>query len=215
MCAWFAIEAIYSQRYAHVYGWMLAAVVVDGVDGPLARRFQVKKVLPHIDGSLLDNIIDYVSWTLVPLLFICHAGWLPDPVWLWAAPALITSLYGFVHGDAKQADSGFFRGFPSYWNLFAFYTDIAFRHGGLLFTGCLLLFFSTLTLLPIRFVYPNQAKRFRLFFLGGGWGTAVVVILVLTQYPDPSLFLVCLAGLYPALYFPLSALLDYQDRKNA
>ena len=106
--------------------WLfLAAIFVDGTDGLLARQFRVKEVMPGFDGALLDNIVDYMTYTLAPMVLLWANGFLPDGVWggVVAAVPVLASCYQFCRSDAKT-DDHFFLGFPSYWNIVAFYAVV-------------------------------------------------------------------------------------------
>ncbi|MCL4270043.1 MAG: CDP-alcohol phosphatidyltransferase family protein, partial [Anaerolineales bacterium] len=116
-----AILAIFAGDYKMMIVWMIVAMLVDGFDGMLARWANVKKYADGIDGALLDNILDYLNYVLVPALFIIKAEVLPEPVrLLTACLILLTSAYQFTQTDAKT-DDHHFKGFPSYWNVAALY----------------------------------------------------------------------------------------------
>jgi phosphatidylglycerophosphate synthase len=103
--------------------WLgLAALVIDGTDGMLARRYGVKERLPWFDGALLDNIVDYLTYVFAPMVLLLQSGYLPDgnAGTVIAALPLVASSYQFCRVDAKT-DDHFFLGFPSYWNVVAFY----------------------------------------------------------------------------------------------
>ena len=105
--------------------WMLVALVIDSVDGTLARRADVERVVPRIDGRRLDDIVDYLNYVIVPVFFLAWSGRI-DPLVLAGAPVL-ASAYGFSQTEAKTED-GYFLGFPSYWNvvaLYAFLLDVS------------------------------------------------------------------------------------------
>src|SRR5690606_9711530 len=109
--------------------WLLAAVAVDATDGPLARRCHVQTRAPKTSGRKIDDIVDYLSFTFVPLLLVWRMDWLPlgsAASWIWVAPPLIASLFGFASTEAKHEEEGFFGGFPSYWNIVAFYAGLWF-----------------------------------------------------------------------------------------
>jgi phosphatidylcholine synthase len=107
-----------SFRWAFVL--MFVATIIDSSDGYFARKARVKDMLPQFDGRRLDDLIDFHTYTSLPLLLIWRAGILPDHLaWLLLLP-LLASAYGFSQSDAKT-DDGFFLGFPSYWNVVAFY----------------------------------------------------------------------------------------------
>src|SRR5690606_27658971 len=131
------------ERSAFLY--LALAAIIDATDGPLARRWQIKKVLPHIDGRRLDDIVDYQVWTFVPLLLIWHAGWLPEPSLIWIAFPVMASLLTFANTGAKEEDEGFFLGFPSYWNIFAFYLGVTYPLYGPNFVLVLTLLLSALS----------------------------------------------------------------------
>ena len=141
-----------SFRWAFVL--MLAATIVDAIDGTLARWAKVKEVLPGFDGRRLDDIIDFQTYTSLPLLLIWRAEILPCGwSWLLVVP-LVASAYGFCQGQAKTND-GYFLGFPSYWNLVAFYLFVLRPPAWGSFAIILLL--SVLTFVPSRYLYPSQA----------------------------------------------------------
>lgn len=102
--------------------WLGVALVVDGVDGTLARRASVKQVLPGIDGSVLDLVIDYLTYVVVPAVFMHRFGIFPGniPSIALAAWVLLTSLYCFANVGMKSGDN-YFVGFPAIWNVVALY----------------------------------------------------------------------------------------------
>ena len=208
-----SFEAIFAENYKLAFVWMFIAVVVDASDGPFARWADVKQHAPQIDGARLDDIIDYLNYTVVPIVLLIHAGWLPDPAWAWAAVPLVTSALAFSNTGAKDTGEGFFLGFPSYWNIVAFYVEIGAPNGSEWYVLLLTLALSALSLAPIRFVYPNRIDRFRWLFIGVGvvWGAMVLVIALL--YPDAPRSLVWASLVYPALYVGLSLWLDLRARR--
>ena len=167
------LSAIFDQRTSDVYLWMFIAVIVDATDGYLARKFRVKEVLPHIDGALLDNVVDYLNWSFIPAVFLWFSGWLTAPGILWAGCILICSAFAFVHTDAKVVEQGYFRGFPSYWNIYAFLCDVTIRtfdssdtsQVSLVVTS-ILVFFCVLSVLPVYFVYPTSGPLENILHLG-------------------------------------------------
>src|SRR5205823_3642051 len=121
------IAVLIFQGDAASFRWafllMLAAVVVDATDGMLARRIRIKEVLPNFDGRRLDDLIDFLNYTCLPLLLIWRAGLLPAGQSAWLLLPVLASAYGFCQVSAKT-DDGYFLGFPSYWNIVAFYLYI-------------------------------------------------------------------------------------------
>jgi phosphatidylcholine synthase len=188
-----------------VFLYLAAAVLVDATDGPLARRAEVKRWQPSIDGRTIDDIVDYLTFTFVPLLLIWRMGWLPDPAVLWIAPALVASLFGFANTAAKDEAGGFFLGFPSYWNVVAFYAGFVYTHYGSWVNAAVLLLFSLMTVLPVRFLYPNLApRRWRGPLILGALAWLGLMLWLLTDYPEAPQWIVWVSLIYPAFYFWLS-----------
>jgi phosphatidylcholine synthase len=200
----FAAYAIASRDYREAFLWLLIALVVDSTDGFLARKFRVKEELSLIDGRRLDDLIDYLNYSFLPLFMIGWAGWIASPAWLWVTVALLTSLYAFSRSDAKSEGEGYFLGFPSYWNVFALYVFLWLGPEQPILVLVLLLLFSLLNVLPIRFVYPSHARRFKYFFTWGALVWLALVFVALFQHPDVSIWLVRISFLYPAFYIGLS-----------
>jgi phosphatidylcholine synthase len=196
-----------------VFLWLTAAVVVDAIDGPLARRLAVKRHLPHVQGRTLDDIVDYLTFTFVPLLLCWRLGWVPGMAWI--VPALVASLMGFAHTGAKEEEAGFFRGFPSYWNIYAFFAGLWATRFGPLLPGVAALALAALTLAPVRFVYPNLAPRgMKLPLLGGAWAWALVLLACLRTYPVVPGALLAAAIAYPVFYTVASVALDLRSRRR-
>lgn len=195
---------------------LAAAVVVDATDGTLARRWQVKRVLPGIDGRTIDDIVDYLTYVFLPLLLIWRLGWVPAPGWVWVAPPLVASLFGFANTGAKDELGGFFLGFPSYWNVVAFYAGFAHRLYGAWTNAAILLLLTALTLLPVRFLYPNLAPRpWRGPVVAGAILWLGMMLWLLPGYPAARAGLVWASLLYPAFYIGLSLRLGRSTRPAA
>ena len=194
-----------------VFLWLTIAVLIDATDGPLARRVQVKKVLPHISGRTIDDIVDYLTFTFIPLLLVARLEWVPRPVLLFVVPALVTSLLGFANSDAKDEAGGFFLGFPSYWNIVAFYLGISAASGHVVFNGIVVLVLALMTVMPLGFIYPNLAPpRWKLAILLGAFLWLAAVLAMFPSYPRPPLWLVAFSLAYPLFYVAVSL---YEYRK--
>lgn len=196
--------------------WLLAAVMVDATDGPLARRCHVATRAPRTSGRTIDDIVDYLSFTFIPLLLVWRMDWLPlDPgwSWVWIAPALVTSLFGFASTGAKYEQEGFFGGFPSYWNIFAFYAGLWYVQAGPWPVVVMLEILALATVLPIRFLYPNLAPRpWRAPLLVGAGVWALLTLAMLPSYPHPHAWMYWLSLVYPLAYVVLSVHLDFRAR---
>jgi phosphatidylcholine synthase len=148
---------------------MFLATFIDATDGTLARLVRIKEVLPGFDGRKLDDLTDFLNYTALPLLLIWRAGLLPEGQAGWLIVPLLASAYGFCQMAAKTAD-GYFLGFPSLWNVVAFYLYVIHPDGwaslGVLLTLALL------TFVPTRHLYPSQPGRLNQWglILGVVWG---------------------------------------------
>ena len=205
-----AIEASARSDWRGAFAWLLLAVLVDAVDGSLARLVRVKEALPDFDGALLDNLIDYVSYVIVPAFFLHRAQLLPAPLSLWGAAGItLASAYQFCQSDAKTPDH-FFRGFPSYWNVTVLYL-LALKLG----PESSLAIITTLIILvfvPVKYIYPTRTPRYRKLTvtLTSLWG--VMVIVILWQFPDPQRWLVWTSLSYVAYYVGMSLYLTFERR---
>jgi len=142
-----------------VFLYLAIQCFIDAADGPMARAFHVKTRAARIDGRTIDDIVDYLTYTFIPLLLVWRMGWLPQPAGLVVAPALVASLFGFSNVGAKDEQGGFFLGFPSYWNIVAVYAGVWFYLYGPWVGAGVILALTLLTVLPVRFIYPNLAPR--------------------------------------------------------
>jgi phosphatidylcholine synthase len=182
--------------------WLAGAVAIDAADGGLARWAHVEAVLPEFDGALLDNVVDYLNYAVVPAFLLVQAGLLP-PGWglLGAAGIVLASGYQFCRTDAKT-DDHFFTGFPSYWNIVALYLLLLETDpwvGLALVAG-----FCVLVFLPFHYLYPSRTRPFRAVTLGLGAAWAGMCLVALLTYPAHSRTLVWISLLYVLYYFVMS-----------
>jgi phosphatidylcholine synthase len=186
---------------------MLIALLIDSTDGLLARRLRVSEALPSFDGAMLDNIVDYMTYVLAPMLLLWSGGYLPDgnAGIIVAALPLLASSYQFCRVDAKTEDH-FFLGFPSYFNVLAFYAIVFGMTQGAL--AALLVTCSLLVFVPIRYVYPTRTAAFRRLslFLTALWLVSYAVILL--QMPEPNALVLGFSLMYLFYYFGLSLYLS-------
>lgn len=196
-----------------VFLWLAVQVLIDAADGPLARLWHVKTRAPAISGRTIDDLVDYLTYTFVPLLLVWRMEWVPDPAGLWVAPAMVASLFGFANTGAKDEGGGFFLGFPSYWNIVAIYVGLLDRAAGPWPGAVLIAALSLLTVLPVRFVYPNLAPRpWRMPTLIGALVWLVLLVIILARYENPPAWAVWLSLAYPVYYLVLSVALDLKAR---
>lgn len=194
--------------------WLgLIALIIDSTDGTLARRFRVSEMLPWFDGRRLDDIVDYLTYVFAPVVLLWQGGYFGQGTGstLIAAAPLLASSYQFCRVDAKT-DDHFFLGFPSYWNVVAFYIIVFGMTPPVVAT--LLIVLSLLVFVPIRYLYPSRTKAFQTItlLLTGLW--LVVYALILLQWPDPSYLLTNFSLLYLMYYLVLSVYLTLEPRRR-
>lgn len=188
--------------------WLgLAALVVDGTDGMLARRFDVATHAPRFDGARLDDIVDYLTYAFAPVVLLLRTDRLPDGTagLVLAAVPLLASSYQFCRTDAKTEDH-MFLGFPSYWNVLAFYAivlDLGPAPVAALLVSC-----SVLAFVPVGYVYPSRTAAFRPLTLALTAVWLVAYAALLRQLPDPHPVWVAVSLAYVGYYLALSGWLE-------
>jgi phosphatidylcholine synthase len=188
--------------FREAFWLMILATFIDSTDGWLARRARVKQVLPGFDGRKLDDLVDFLNYTSLPLLLVWRADILEGGYAWWLLLPLLASAYGFSQADAKTAD-GFFLGFPSYWNVVALYLYWLRPPDWLSLSIIIVL--ALLTFVPTRYLYPSQQRTpfSRLtIILCALWG--VLLLFILSDVVRDSSWLVHLSLIFPAYYMVLS-----------
>ncbi|MCK6566412.1 MAG: CDP-alcohol phosphatidyltransferase family protein [Anaerolineales bacterium] len=207
-----ALFAVFEGDYKAMILWMIAAMLVDGLDGGLARWADVKTYANNVDGALLDNILDYLNYVLVPAAFLIKADLLPDSVkWFTACLILLTSAYQFTQSDAKT-DDHHFKGFPSYWNVAALYMLLMNLPPWVNF-GFLMLF-NVMVFIPVKYIYPSRNTYLRTVTLALTWLYGIIGIWALLQYPDHPGWVVWASFVYVAYYLVLSLIPKHTAHAN-
>jgi phosphatidylcholine synthase len=177
-CGIMALVEIINGFLAPAFGWLGVALIIDGIDGTLARSLEVSRYVPRWNGAALDLVVDYLTYVVVPLMAVWQAGLLPEGL---AAPmcgvlAAASALY-FADGHMKTQDH-WFRGFPSLWNVVALYL-FCFPLPPLV-NAFVLGVFGILMFAPIAIVHPLRVKDWRIptLIATAAWviGAAAVVL---------------------------------------
>ena len=189
--------------------WLgLAALVVDGTDGMLARGLEVRRHIAGFDGALLDNIVDYLTYAFAPMVLLWSTGYLGTGTMatVVAMLPLLASAFQFCRVDAKTEDH-LFLGFPSYWNVVAFYIvvlDLQPAAVAMLLAVC-----AALVFVPIGYVYPSRTETLRplTLALSALWLASYAVLLAELPNPNPVWLAVSFGylGYYLALSLHLTA----------
>jgi phosphatidylcholine synthase len=159
ICGMFGIIAVADNQPREAILWLAIAMVLDGIDGPVARAWAVRETVPRIDGYALDLIIDYVTCIVVPVLFLHRFHMLPSG---WSLPVgafmLFTSALWMARTD-QMTDDHFFNGFPCEWNMIVPTLYLLDASGWFAAFACVVLCLTQLT--NIKFLHPMQVRLFR------------------------------------------------------
>jgi phosphatidylcholine synthase len=202
-----ALDFVERHEFRGAFLAMAASLFIDSTDGPLARALQVRRRIPEFDGALLDNIVDYLNYVFVPAVLMLRAELLPrgDTGFVVAILVLLASGYGFSRVDAKTADR-YFRGFPSYWNLVAFYLYCL--AWPIIVNTAVVVALAVMIFLPVKFIYPNRTIPLRTLtlVLAGVWAaTALGAVL---RLPVRAPFLLYTSLGFVVYYFIMSFVLQ-------
>ncbi len=173
------------EHWAAMFFCLGLALIVDGLDGPLARAFNVAEVLPRWSGDTLDLIVDFTTYVFVPAYAVAASGMLPEALALTAGVVICISgaLY-FADRKMKTADN-YFRGFPALWNLAAFYLYVLTPPQWLAAAAIVVL--AALSFAPIKFLHPLRVKRLRLLNIALllVWTVLALIAVMLNLQPGP------------------------------
>ena len=173
------------------------ALVVDGVDGPLAREFRVADVLPRWSGDTLDLVVDFTTYVFVPAFAIVASGLMPG---FFAIPAgVIVVISGAIYfaDRTMKTEDNYFRGFPAVWNLAAFYLYVLQPPEWAGAAGVVVL--AALSFAPVKFLHPLRVRRWRWLNVAllALWAVLAFVALISGMLPGPWVTVpLCLIALY-------------------
>ncbi len=193
-----ALRAAHQADWQMMFVWLGIALIVDAVDGPLARLFDVKAVLPRFSGERLDLIVDYLTYVAIPAFVLTETDLLPEAFRLPAAIAILLAGLFHVSDIHSKTEEGFFVGFPAVWNIVLLYLFVLGLPPmvALAVVGGLVL----LTFVPILYVHPFRVVRLRILtgLVTLAW---MVVAAVAVANPLPSALWVQITLLAAAGYF--------------
>lgn len=192
-----ALLAADDGRWVAMFAWFGLALIVDAIDGPLARHFDVKRELPRWSGETLDLVIDFATYVFVPAYAIVVSNVLPDgfaPIF--GVAIVVTGALYFADRDMKTADD-YFRGFPALWNLAAFYLLLIGPSPWLAATAVVVL--CVMTFMRFPFVHPLRVARNRPFNVAivALWAVLAIIALAHNLSPGPLITVIlCAIGVY-------------------
>ena len=207
-CAVLALMAAVAGEWPKMFLWLGIALIIDGVDGTLARQLRVAEVLPRWSGDMLDFVVDFTTYVFVPAYAMATGGLLPRPLALPLGLTVpVTGALYFADRRMKTPDN-YFRGFPALWNIAAFYLFVLKPPpwAGAIAVAVL----AATTFASIHFVHPIRVPRWRLMNLAALvlWG--LLALVALAQNLDPPGWVAAALSAI-AIYFVIAGLLRTAD----
>lgn len=207
--AFLSIIAAAQGRWVAMFAWLGFALFIDGIDGPIARQIEIKRVLPNWSGDLLDSIIDYCTYVIIPAFALYQSGMIGRPLSFVAAALIVLSSAIYYADMRMKTKDNFFRGFPVCWNMVIF-TFFAVRPNEW-FAFLFIALSAVATFLPLKFLHPVRVVRLRplnlavfaLWSICGLWA-----LFVDFETPVAIRSAIVLAGLYLYAIGPVLQLAD-------
>ncbi|SKA33399.1 phosphatidylcholine synthase [Consotaella salsifontis] len=214
--AFLSIIAAAEGRWVAMFGWLGFALFVDGIDGPIARRISIREVLPNWSGELLDSIIDYVTYVIIPAFALYQAG-LMGPRLSFISSALIVFSSAIYYADLRmKTKDNFFRGFPVTWNMLVFTLFALKLHEAVSFL--IVLVSVVATFLPIKFLHPVRVVRLRALnlFVFALWSVLAIACLVLEfELPTAMRWGIAASSIYLYCFGGATQLSSWLSRRKA
>jgi phosphatidylcholine synthase len=211
-----ALIAAAEGSWVVMFAWLGLALIVDGVDGPMARRAKVSTILPNWSGETLDAITDFATYVLIPAFALYRSGMIGGYLGLAAAGLMVVSSAIYYADSRMKTEDNYFRGFPVAWNMVVFTLFVVQPAPWIAFA--LVLFSTVLTFTPVKFLHPVRVSRLRICNLVvlALWAVLGVIALVL-EFSTPTWLRlgILLAGLYLYAFGGMSQLTDRMAGRKA
>jgi len=199
-----ALFAAAERRWSLMFFWLGLSLIVDTIDGPIARRVRVAELLPRWSGDVLDLVVDFLTYVFVPAFAIAAGGFWPEPGGVLAGVLIVTTGVLYFADRRMKTPDNYFRGFPAVWSIVAFFLFLL--RPGPWIAGATIVVLAILTFVPIVFIHPFRVARLRvvsavLLALGG---VLAIVTIARDMAPGPW---VAGAMCVIVLYFVVAGLL--------
>jgi phosphatidylcholine synthase len=170
------LEAV-REHWTSMFGWLGVALIIDAIDGPIARRLDVVRLQPNWSGDILDLVVDFLTYVFVPAYAITASGMLlPLAAPILGVGIVVSSALYFADRRMKAADNHF-RGFPALWNAAAFYLFLL--HMPPVLSTLAVAVLIVLTFVPIHVLHPFRVVRLRwlTMWLMAAWAVLALIVL--------------------------------------
>lgn len=206
-----ALGAVHRGDWHMMFVWLGAALVIDAVDGPLARALKIETLLPHVSGERLDLIVDFLTYVVVPAVALTEATLLPEAARLPAAAFILLSGLFHVAALTSKTEEGYFVGFPAIWNIVLLYL-FALEPAPAVSLAIVALF-VLLTFVPLLAVHPFRVVRLRPLtcVVTALWAVAAAFA-VANPFPSPLWIQVLLVS--TAIYLACIGLFRHKAEKE-
>lgn len=199
LAGFMAILAIQAHDWRKAMLWLIVGLFIDGIDGTFARKFEVTKVLPHMNGKTIDYVIDFANYAIIPAYFFYEAALVDAEPWRLIATFLILLVSAIYYGkEGMVSEDYYFVGFPVLWNIVVFYLVFVFQLPSWGNFGVILLF-GLLHFVPLEFPYPSRQEGGRIFTAVMAGLFFVGMMLLVWAFPKKDIVLraiVLISGLY-------------------
>jgi phosphatidylcholine synthase len=162
--AFLSLVAAAEKQWTAMWLWLGLALFVDGIDGPIARKLEVKEVLPTWSGEMLDNIIDYVTYVLIPAFALYQSGFMGEGLSFLSAAIIVVSSAIYYADTGMKTKENFFKGFPVVWNMLVFTLFVL--QPGEYVSFAVVVVAAILSFVPMNFLHPVRVMRLRPLNLG-------------------------------------------------
>jgi phosphatidylcholine synthase len=158
-----SLYAAIDRHFDACFAWLGLALLIDGVDGTLARFARVTETASAIDGVVLDLVIDFLTYVLVPMVALWRSDLMPEKLSFWLSVIVVFASALYFADTRMKTKDYWFRGFPALWNVVVIYLFVlrppVVVSAGLILVGVVAMF------APIVFVHPMRVKELRVFNL--------------------------------------------------
>lgn len=213
LAGFMSILAINNEDWRSAMLWLFLALFIDGIDGTFARLFKVKEVLPGVDGKMIDYVVDFINYALIPAYFFFMADLVPGVGGLFMAFLMLLVAAVYYGKDGMVSADMHFVGFPVLWNLIIFVLMFVLTLSPI-GNMIVIVVFSILHFVPIKFAYPSRAIRFKNLTLAVSFCSLVFGFWAIWIFPQREGWLsgMILAGL--AYYMSLALYETYGMRRS-